>query len=195
MSAELIQRPLFDDPIGQRFTLAREKARLSKPSVAKQLRLPLVVIEAIENEDWARLGAPIYVRSYIGSYARLLGLPPETGEDIACGKPLPALVPIAIRSRARRLWDRSAFNLASLATSAVIVGSIALLAARFLRCIRVSGDGGRSSSGFADRRGSDKRSVVGFADAGPADDASGGKRFRRTAPAFRRRKLGGHRRC
>lgn len=138
MSAESIQRPLFDDPIGQRFILAREKARLSKPSVAKQLRLPLVVIEAIENEDWARLGAPIYVRSYIGSYARLLGLPPETGEDIACGKPLPALVPIAIRSRARHLWDRSAFNLASLATSAVIVGSIALLAAHFNAPARIA---------------------------------------------------------
>lgn len=131
MSIESIQPPLFPDPIGERFKRARESKGLSQQAVAQQLRLPVVVIEAIENEDWPRLGAPIYVRSYMGSYAKILGLPPELANDIARDKQTPKLQPLGGHSRTRNFLDRSAFNLASLVMTGIIVGLVVMLAMHF----------------------------------------------------------------
>ncbi len=131
MSIESFQETLFEDPIGLRFRHAREKAKLSQESVAQQLRLPVAVLEAIEREDWARLGAPIFVRSYVGSYARLLGLPATLADDVARGKPDPKLSPIGSDSPARGAFDRGVMNLAYLAMTVVIVGSVVMLALYF----------------------------------------------------------------
>lgn len=125
------QETLFADPLGLRFRHAREKARWSKEAVAQQLKLPTAVVDAIEREDWARLGAPIYVRSYVGSYAKLLGLPPELAEDLVRDKPTPQLVYTGANTGARRMLDRSMRNIAYLVMTAVIVGSIVMLAMRF----------------------------------------------------------------
>ena len=62
---------------------------------ARELKLPVSVLDAIEREDWARLGAPIFVRSYVGSYAKLLGLPASLADEVVKGKPAPQLVSIA----------------------------------------------------------------------------------------------------
>jgi cytoskeleton protein RodZ len=94
MSIDSFQDSLFDDPIGLRFRHAREKARWTLEAVAQQLKLPVAVLDAIEREDWARLGAPIFVRSYVGSYARILGLPATLAEEVVRGKPSPPLVSI-----------------------------------------------------------------------------------------------------
>ena len=94
MNIESFQDTLFEDPIGLRFRHAREKARWSQESVAQQLKLPVAVLDAIEREDWARLGAPIFVRSYVGSYAKLLGLPATLADEVVRGKPVPPLVSI-----------------------------------------------------------------------------------------------------
>jgi len=132
MTAEpIFQDSLFADPLGLRFRHLREKARWSKESVAQQLKLPTAVIDAIEREDWARLGAPIYIRSYVGSYARLLGLPPETAEDIIRDKPMPELVYTGSSSGAKRLLDRSLRNIAYLVMTIVIVGSVVMLVMHF----------------------------------------------------------------
>jgi cytoskeleton protein RodZ len=101
MSIESFQDSLFEDPIGLRFRHAREKARWTLEAVAQQLKLPVAVLDAIEREDWARLGAPIFVRSYVGSYARLLGLPATLADEVVRGKPTPPLVSIVATPRAR----------------------------------------------------------------------------------------------
>lgn len=131
MSSESFQEALFEDPIGQRFRNAREKAQLSLESVSRQLKLPVAVVEAIEREDWARLGAPIYVQSHVGSYARLLGLPPELVDEIARSKPAPPLVTMSVGSPVRRMIDRSVMKLAYLAMTVVIAGSVVMLAMHF----------------------------------------------------------------
>jgi cytoskeleton protein RodZ len=82
MTNESFQESLFADPVGLRFRHAREGKRWSREAVAQQLKLPVAVIEAMEREDWERLGAPVYARSFVTSYARLLGMPPEVVDEI-----------------------------------------------------------------------------------------------------------------
>ena len=127
----IFQEPLFADPLGLRFRHLREKARWSKESVAQQLKLPTSVIDAIEREDWARLGAPIYVRSYVGSYAKLLGLPPGIADDILRDKPAPELVYASGNSGVKKVVDRSIRNIAYLVMTIVIVGSVVMLVMHF----------------------------------------------------------------
>lgn len=68
------------DPIGaeagcgQRLRKAREAAQLTLADVATRLKMPVRVVESLEAEDWNRLGAPVFVRGQLRSYARLLGL-------------------------------------------------------------------------------------------------------------------------
>jgi cytoskeleton protein RodZ len=131
MTIESFQDTLFEDPVGLRFRHAREKARWSTEAVAQQLKLPVAVIEAIEREDWARLGAPIFARSYVGSYAKILGLPATLADEVVRGKPVPQLVAIGGGSPTRRAIDRGAMNLAYLAMTILIVGSVVMLAMYF----------------------------------------------------------------
>lgn len=62
---------------GRRFSTARGALNLSREEVAKQLKLGVEIIAALENEDYERLTAPIYVTGYIRNYARLLKIPVE----------------------------------------------------------------------------------------------------------------------
>ena len=101
MSIESFQDSLFEDPIGLRFRHAREKERWTLDLAAQRLKLPVAVLDAIEREDWARLGAPIFVRSYVGSYARLLGLPATLADEVVRGRPAPPLVSIGAAPLAR----------------------------------------------------------------------------------------------
>lgn len=61
--------------VGRRLRDAREAAGLSVADVGRQLKMPVRIVESLEAEDWARLGAPVFVRGQLRSYARLLGLP------------------------------------------------------------------------------------------------------------------------
>lgn len=59
---------------GQQLREAREAAGLSIDDVGHRLRMPVHVIAALEAEQWQRLGAPVFVRGQLRSYARLLGV-------------------------------------------------------------------------------------------------------------------------
>ncbi len=59
---------------GARLRIAREAAGLSIDDVAARLHMPHRVVRSLENEDWSRLGAPVFVRGQVRSYSRLLGL-------------------------------------------------------------------------------------------------------------------------
>ena len=60
--------------LGARLRLAREKLGLTTKDVAAQMHLDLRHIEAIEREDFNSVAAPVFVRGYLRSYARLLNL-------------------------------------------------------------------------------------------------------------------------
>ncbi|HEY9256102.1 MAG TPA: RodZ domain-containing protein [Stenotrophomonas sp.] len=59
---------------GQYLREARQAAGLTVDEVATQLRMPLQVVRSLEQEDWQRLGAPVFVRGQLRSYARLLNV-------------------------------------------------------------------------------------------------------------------------
>ncbi|MDR2872903.1 MAG: DUF4115 domain-containing protein [Xanthomonadaceae bacterium] len=59
---------------GKALRQAREAAGLSVQIVGERLHMPAHVIQALENNDWGRLGAPVFVRGQLRSYAKLLGV-------------------------------------------------------------------------------------------------------------------------
>ncbi len=59
---------------GEQLRQARQAAGLSLEEVAGRLHMPLQVVAALEEERWERLGAPVFVRGQLRSYARLLSV-------------------------------------------------------------------------------------------------------------------------
>lgn len=65
------------EALGERFRAAREARGLSITDVAEQIRIRSLYLAAIEDENWNTIGAPVYVRGFLRTYARFLGLDPE----------------------------------------------------------------------------------------------------------------------
>ncbi len=63
--------------LGDRFRAAREARGLSLSEVSEQIRIRSVYLAAIEEENWKAIGAAVYVRGFLRTYARFLGLDPE----------------------------------------------------------------------------------------------------------------------
>jgi cytoskeleton protein RodZ len=63
--------------LGDRFREAREARGLSLSDAGEQIRIRSVYLAAIEEENWSAIGAPVYVRGFLRTYARYLGLDPE----------------------------------------------------------------------------------------------------------------------
>ncbi len=82
--------------LGERFRAAREARGLTLSDVAEQIRIRSVYLAAIEDESWASIGAPVYIRGFLRTYARFLGLDPEevvaefNGEASAPAPPIPS---------------------------------------------------------------------------------------------------------
>lgn len=63
---------------GRRLREARERQGLKTEDVAERLHLQQAQVEALEDDDYTRFSAPIFISGYLRSYARLLGLDPES---------------------------------------------------------------------------------------------------------------------
>jgi len=63
--------------LGERFRAAREARGLTLSDVAEHIRIRSVYLAAIEDENWSAIGAPVYIRGFLRTYARFLGLDPE----------------------------------------------------------------------------------------------------------------------
>ncbi|MBT8422675.1 MAG: DUF4115 domain-containing protein [Gammaproteobacteria bacterium] len=62
---------------GERLRAAREAQELSFEDVVHELRLESTIIAAIECDDLDGLSAPVFVKGYLRSYARLVNLPEQ----------------------------------------------------------------------------------------------------------------------
>ncbi len=60
--------------LGDKLRLAREQRSLSLEQVAEALHLDEAIIASLEQGHFETLGAPVYVRGHLKTYARLLGL-------------------------------------------------------------------------------------------------------------------------
>lgn len=61
--------------IGERLRAGRERAGLSVAAAAEKLHLDIKVIEALEADRFAELGASVYVRGHLRRYADFVGEP------------------------------------------------------------------------------------------------------------------------
>src|SRR5256886_4663050 len=67
---------------GARLRAAREKAGLSLAQAAESLALDPPTLEALEAEDFAALGADVYVRGHLRRYAELIGESPAQLQEL-----------------------------------------------------------------------------------------------------------------
>lgn len=86
-----IQNPLFKEPIGSLFRSKRQQLGLSIDDAARSLKYSAHLVQAIESEQWQSLGAPVFAKSYVNSYIKLLGLNPQVLEEIPSMAQAPAL--------------------------------------------------------------------------------------------------------
>ena len=62
---------------GNELRRAREQAGLSLEQASASSHMPMRVLIALESGEWSKLGAPVFVRGQLRSYAKLLGLDAE----------------------------------------------------------------------------------------------------------------------
>jgi cytoskeleton protein RodZ len=108
---------------GQRLREAREAAGLSVSDVAARLKMKVRIVEALEAEDWARIGAPVFIRGQLRSYSRLLGLPVEPVQLASGVAPIEPtrLVPRTHTPRLQRVADQVGGRLVYIVITALII--------------------------------------------------------------------------
>src|SRR5271163_353787 len=82
-------------PAGPRLKAERERRGLSSQKAADELHLDGWVIDALEAENYERIGPSVYAKGHLKRYAALLGLPPAEiiaayESRVQSPKPLPA---------------------------------------------------------------------------------------------------------
>lgn len=99
-----------DQGAGLRLRQAREAAGLGVSEVAAAMRVPARVVKSLEAGDWDRLGAAVFVRGQLRSYARAVGLPPEALQPADELPPVtpPELRPRTFTPRYRRIAEQAA---------------------------------------------------------------------------------------
>jgi len=97
---------------GSGFSLrqARESAGLGISEVAAKMRVPIRVVESLEAGDWERLGAPVFVRGKLRSYAQVVGIDQDALPPMAELPPItaPALQPRTYTPRFQRIAEQAA---------------------------------------------------------------------------------------
>src|SRR3954454_21631741 len=73
---------------GARFTAERRSLGLSLGDIARQLKLSVRQVDALERDDIPSVAGPVFVRGSLQNYAKLLGVDPE--QLIAAATPAPA---------------------------------------------------------------------------------------------------------
>jgi cytoskeletal protein RodZ len=66
-----------DDAVGIKLREARARRRLSLEEVEAETKIRVRYLQAIENEEWGQLPEDTYVRAFIRTYGRFLGLDGE----------------------------------------------------------------------------------------------------------------------
>jgi cytoskeletal protein RodZ len=123
--------------LGEDFRSAREARGLSLSDVAERLHIRSVYLAAIEDEDWHVIGAPVYVRGFMRTYARFLGLDPEAAvarfaSTMPPGTP-PAAAPrpAAPTANETAAGERSSPSLAAVLAVIVAVAAVLFVAYEF----------------------------------------------------------------
>src|ERR1700744_6503958 len=112
--------------LGEEFRSAREARSLSLSDVAERLHIRSVYLAAIEDEDWHVIGAPVYVRGFMRTYARFLGLDAESAvarfsASVPAGTPAATAPRPAAAAEKRAAAERSSPSLPAILAMVVAV--------------------------------------------------------------------------
>jgi cytoskeleton protein RodZ len=108
--------------LGQRLAEAREQLGWTIADVAARLKLPVKLIARLESDDYAGLTQGVFLHGYLGSYARLVGIPVEQAASVAAAHSETApLVATGTISRSRYLFERYSVSATYLVLTAIIV--------------------------------------------------------------------------
>jgi cytoskeleton protein RodZ len=108
--------------IGQRLKAERERRGLSSQKAADELHLDGWVVDALEADDYERIGPSVYAKGHLKRYAALLGLSPS---DIVAGYESRAQAPKPAASHPSNVRLRTDTPAVSNLPWPQIVGSIA----------------------------------------------------------------------
>lgn len=135
---ELHSRETFAMPVehersarpGARLRAAREAKGMELEQAAGRLRLPQRLLQAIEADDFSRMEHGVYLRGYLTSYARLVGLPEgEIAQGVLQEREAPPpLVATGRISHSRWLYQRYSVPAVYLLLTGLIVGPSVWLA-------------------------------------------------------------------
>jgi len=95
--------------VGALLMTERERLGLSRERITEMTRMRTPVVEAIENEAWDSLPPPVFVRGFLKSYAKVLGISQDVVIDLYA-KRVPPVSPSLepplepTRSRRRSAW-------------------------------------------------------------------------------------------
>jgi cytoskeleton protein RodZ len=130
-----------------------------------------VYLAAIEDEDWHVVGAPVYVRGFMRTYARFLGLDPEAAvarfsATLPAGTPAASAPARSVATERRATGDRSSPSLAAILSIVVAIAVVLFVGYEFYQYHA----GGPAAVPVTESSGV----PVAVADATPAPDASAG---------------------
>lgn len=119
---QVVPERTVQNSFGRRLRAAREGLNLSRNEVGQRLRLPLRLIAQLEDDDYAGIDQGVYLRGYLSSYARLVGIPTVAADTVASANVRTApLVATGQMSRSRYLFDRYSVSATYLILTALIV--------------------------------------------------------------------------
>jgi len=117
--------------MGQQLRQAREAAGLEVAAVAARLRMQKCLIRALEAGDWSTLGAPVFVRGHLRSYARLLGIELMRLDEVGTAPPAP-VVPMVRSGRGQQWFGRLGTRLVYVVITALVGVPVWMAAQRHL---------------------------------------------------------------
>ena len=90
------------DTPGPRLKVERERRGLSAQKAADDMHLDAWVIDALETDNYARIGPAVYAKGHLKNYASLLGLPADeilAGYAAVAAPSVPTVAPSTVRLR------------------------------------------------------------------------------------------------
>lgn len=120
--------------IGTRLRDARQTAGLSLQDVSRQVHIPVRVLESLEAEDWAKVGAPVFLRGQLKSYARFLGIAADvrTTQTMAAVA-VPDLTPRSYTPPMRRFAEQAARRAVYVVITAAIMVPVWMASRQYIR--------------------------------------------------------------
>ena len=115
-------RERVEDDLGHQLAAARARAGLTQADIASRLKLPIKLVERLEAGDYASISDGVFLRGYLASYARLVGIPVDVATRVADANSRTApLVATGTISRTRYLFERYSVGATYLVLTAIIV--------------------------------------------------------------------------